>query len=61
MQYALKYQENLKGLIISNMVASIPEYQKYSDEVLAPQLPPEVLKEIMVYDKQKKIMRMNVI
>ena len=26
MQYALKYQEHLKGLIISNMVPSIPEY-----------------------------------
>lgn len=50
MQYSLKYQEHLKGLIISNMVASIPEYMKYSDEVLAPKLPPEVLKEIMVYE-----------
>ena len=46
MQYALKYQEHLKGLIISNMVASIPEYQEYSDTVLAPKMNPEVLKEI---------------
>jgi proline iminopeptidase len=46
MEYALKYQENLKGLIISNMVASVPEYNKYADEVLGPQLPPEVLTEI---------------
>jgi proline iminopeptidase len=46
MEYALKYQENLKGLIISNMMSSIPEYNKYADEVLAPQLPPEVLKEV---------------
>ena len=50
MQYALKYQSNLKGLIISNMVASIPEYMEYSDKVLAPQLPPEVLTEIMEYE-----------
>ena len=50
MQYALKYQKNLKGLIISNMVASIPEYQKYSDEVLAPKLDPEVLRKIMTYE-----------
>lgn len=28
MEYALKYQENLKGLIVSNMVASVPEYNK---------------------------------
>ena len=53
MQYALKYQDNLKGLIISNMVASIPEYQKYSDEVLAPKLDPEVLKEIMSYEDKE--------
>src|SRR5205809_7070275 len=25
-EYALKYQRNLKGLVISNMVASIPAY-----------------------------------
>ncbi len=53
MQYALKYQKNLKGLIISNMVASIPEYQKYSDEVLAPKMKPEVLKEIMSYEEKE--------
>jgi proline iminopeptidase len=53
MQYALKYQENIKGLIISNMVASIPEYQKYSDEVLAPKMDPEVLKEIMNYEEKE--------
>ncbi|MBS1628172.1 MAG: proline iminopeptidase-family hydrolase [Bacteroidetes bacterium] len=29
-EYALKYQDNIKGLIISNMVASIPEYEKYN-------------------------------
>lgn len=47
MEYALKYQENLKGLIVSNMMSSIPEYEKYSKEVLAPQLPPEILEEVM--------------
>lgn len=46
MEYALKYQENLKGLIISNMMASIPAYEKYAAEVLGPQLPPAVYKEI---------------
>ncbi len=33
MQYALKYQQNLKGLIISNMMASAIEYDKYADQV----------------------------
>lgn len=46
MQYALKYQDNLKGLIVSNMVPSLPEYQEYSANVLAPMLDLEVQKEI---------------
>ncbi|MDC8003587.1 proline iminopeptidase-family hydrolase [Aureisphaera galaxeae] len=51
MEYALKYQKNLKGLIISNMVPSIPDYMKYNEEVLAPQLPEEVLATIMKYEE----------
>ncbi|MFT5677758.1 proline iminopeptidase-family hydrolase [Patiriisocius sp. Uisw_047] len=47
MEYALKYQDNLKGLIISNMMSSAPEYTKYANEVLGPQMDPAVLKEIM--------------
>jgi len=35
MEYALKYQDNLKALIISNMVASIPAYEKYNTELRA--------------------------
>lgn len=46
MEYALKYQQHLKGLIVANMVASAPEYGKYAEEVLAPQFDPAVLKEI---------------
>lgn len=46
MEYALKYQENLKGLIISNMMSSIPEYNAYAQEVLGPQMDPEIYKEI---------------
>ena len=38
MEYALKYQNNLKGLIISNMMASIPDYVDYANNVLGPQL-----------------------
>jgi len=43
MQYALKYQEHLKGLIISNMMSSCPDYGKYANEVLAKQMDPKVL------------------
>lgn len=46
MEYALKYQANLKGLLVSNMMASCPEYGKYAEEVLAKQLDPIVLREI---------------
>lgn len=49
-EYALKYQENLKGLVISNMVSSIPSYIKYAQEVLGPQLDPEVLAEILALE-----------
>lgn len=46
MEYALKYQKHMKALIVSNMMASAPEYGKYAAEVLAKQMPPEVLSEI---------------
>lgn len=45
-EYAIKYQNNLKGLIISNMMASIPDYVAYANNVLAPQLDPDVLSQI---------------
>ncbi|GAB3574476.1 alpha/beta hydrolase family protein [Hymenobacter daeguensis] len=52
-EYAFKYQQNLKGLIISNMMMSIPAYNKYAAEVLAPQLKPEVLAEIRQIEAKK--------
>src|SRR5690242_18957214 len=33
-EYALKYQQHLKGLIISNMMASIPQYNEYARTVI---------------------------
>lgn len=53
MEYALKYQQHLKGLIVANMVASAPEYGKYADEVLAKQMKPEVLAEIRKLEAKK--------
>ena len=53
MQYALKYQNNIKGLIISNMMSSCPEYGKYADEVLALQMKPEVVYEINDIEAKK--------
>ncbi|MBU6343230.1 MAG: proline iminopeptidase-family hydrolase, partial [Bacteroidetes bacterium] len=46
MQYALKYQQNLKGLIVSNMMASCPKYGEYAEQVLGPQMPPHILQKI---------------
>ncbi|WP_395627601.1 proline iminopeptidase-family hydrolase [Daejeonella sp.] len=53
MEYALKYQKNMKGLLVSNMVASAPEYGKYAAEVLAKQMKPEVLTEIRAIEANK--------
>jgi proline iminopeptidase len=46
MEYALKYQQHLKGLIISNMVASIPAYNEYAQKVLMPAMDQKALAEI---------------
>ena len=46
MEYALKYQQNLKGLIISNMMASGPAYNEYARKTLIPQMSPAVVTEI---------------
>lgn len=46
MEYALKYQQHLKGLIITNMMSSAPEYDKYAEEVLSKQMDPIILKEV---------------
>lgn len=53
MEYALKYQNNMKGLIVSNMMASIPEYNKYANDVLAKQMDPKVLTEIQEMESKK--------
>lgn len=53
MEYALKYQQHLKGLLVANMVASAPEYGKYADEILAKQMKPEVLSEIKALEAKK--------
>ena len=49
-EYALKHQDKMKALIISNMVPSIPDYIKYANEVLAPKLDSIVLKKIREYE-----------
>jgi proline iminopeptidase len=55
----LKYQNNLKGLIISNMMASVPAYNKYAEEVLGPQLDPKVFAQIKEFEKNKDIPKIH--
>lgn len=45
-EYALKYQQHIKGLIISNMMASIPAYNDYAQRVLMPAMDQKALAEI---------------
>jgi proline iminopeptidase len=45
-EYALAHGAELKGLVISNMMASIPAYNAYATRVLKPQIDPAVLAEI---------------
>jgi proline iminopeptidase len=46
LEYALAHQEHLKGLVVSNMMASIPAYNRYAEEVLMPPMDQVALAEI---------------
>jgi proline iminopeptidase len=52
LEYAFKYQQNLKGLIISNMVASIPAYNRYASSVLMPAMDQKALGAIKQLEAQ---------
>jgi len=54
LEYALKYQQNLKALIISNMVPSIPAYSRYAKDVLMPAMDQKALAEIKTLEAAKK-------
>lgn len=45
-EYALAHQDHLKGLIVSDMMSSIPAYNEYAKKVLMPEMDPAALKEI---------------
>ncbi len=45
-EYALQHGHNLKALVISNMMSSIPAYNAYAQEVLMPAMDQEALAEI---------------
>ena len=45
-EYALHYQQHLKGLVISNMMSSCPAYNAYAQNVLMPAMDQAALKDI---------------
>jgi proline iminopeptidase len=46
MEYALHHQQHLRGLVISNMMASVPAYNAYAADVLMPAMDQQALAEI---------------
>ncbi len=46
LEYALRYQANLRGLVISNMMSSAPAYNAYARQVLMPGMDQTALAEI---------------
>lgn len=53
MEYALKYQSSLKGLILSNTTASIASYTDYINE-LREKLPKDILDKIKDYESKEQ-------
>ncbi len=51
MQYALKYQKNIKGLVICNMMASMPAYEKYNG-VLRNQMRKSLVDSLQAYENK---------
>jgi len=51
LEYALKYQGNIKALIACNMQASFPEYAAYNAK-LRSQMPPSLIERMTVFEDQ---------
>lgn len=53
-EYALAHPEALKGLVISNMMSSIPAYNAYAHDVLMPKMDPAALAQILALEAAKE-------
>jgi proline iminopeptidase len=51
MEYALAHQDQMKCLVISNMMASIPAYNAYAKTVLEPKMDQAALGQILAMEK----------
>ena len=54
MEYAIHHQEYLRGLVISNMMASVPDYNAYAENVLMPDMDQAALTEIKALEAAGK-------
>ncbi len=54
MEYAVHHQQQLKGLVISNMMSSSRLYNDYANEVLMPAMDQDVLAEIKWFEAEGK-------
>src|SRR5262245_54607066 len=50
-EYALAHQDQLRALVISNMMASAPAYTAYAEQVLMPAMDQDVLAEIRALEE----------
>ncbi len=50
-EYAVHHQKELKGLVISNMMSSVPAYDAYPRDVLMQEIEPGALAEIKALEK----------
>jgi proline iminopeptidase len=50
MEYALHHQQHLRGLVISNMMSSVPAYNAYAEQVLMPEMDQAALAEIKAFE-----------
>ncbi len=55
MEYALAHQEHLRALVISNMMASVPAYNAYAEQVLMPEMDQAALAEIKALEAAGEI------
>jgi proline iminopeptidase len=54
-EYALKYQRDLRALVISNMMSSVPAYNAYAEQVLMPPMDQDKLAEIKALEAAGQI------
>jgi proline iminopeptidase len=54
-EYALHHQQNLRGLVISNMMSSCPAYNEYAHRVLMPSMDQVALAEIKDLERRGDI------